>query len=271
MSGRKGRWLVLIVLWLSSVVVLAAPATVETYTVRYAPAAAMVQALRPLLDGGATVSAYRDRLIVKGDARQQARVADLLRELDRPLRRLLIEVRQRGTLAQAGQGVRYGVDHEGVQLGSPTGPGAGIGATRFETRGDADSLQRIRALEGRPAFIQAGTDVPLIQGYQGHVRGRPVQGVQMQYRNTGTGFVAVPRVSGDTVSVEIHRRDDRALANSRFATREATTTIEGRLGEWLPVETIGSADDDSQDGPGWHYRTRRSHETHVELRVLAVD
>jgi hypothetical protein len=199
-------------------------------------------------------------------------VADLLRELDRPLRRLLIEVRQRGTLSQADQGVRYGVARDGVELGSPPpGSDAGIGITRLETRGGADRLQRVRALEGRPAFIHAGTDVPVVQGYQGRFGGRLVQGVQMQYRNTGAGFVAVPRVSGDAVTVEIHRRDDRALANSRFATREAATVIEGRLGQWLPVDTVGSSRDDSQDGPGWHYSTRRSDETAVELRVLAVD
>jgi hypothetical protein len=95
--------------------------------------------------------------------------------------------------------------------------------------------------------------------------------MQMQYRSTGTGFVAIPRVQGDRVTVEIHRRDDRAIADNRFATRESATVIGGELGQWLTVDTVGSADEDSGDGLGWHYRTRRTHESEVELRVLAVD
>lgn len=270
-SDRRLRWLSSALLALACTVATAAPATVETHLVRYAPADMLVQAIRPLLDGGATVSAYRDRLIVKGDAEQQARVAALLRELDRPPRRLLIEVRERSTVSQADQGVRYGVARDGIELGSPPAQGAAVGMTRFETRGDADALQTIRALEGRPAFVRAGTDVPVVQGYRGWQGGQVVQGIQMQYRNTGNGFIAVPYVRGDDVTVEIHRQNDRALANNRFATREAATVVDGKLGQWLAVDSVGSADDDSGDGLGWHYRTRRAHESQVELRVLAVD
>jgi hypothetical protein len=259
------------VLWLATAMTMAAPATVETHVVRHVPAQALVQTLRPLLDDGATVSAYHDRLIVKGDVDQQARVARLLRELDRPPRRLLIEVRERGAVSQADQGVQYGIARDNIELGNPPDRGAALGMTRFETRAGSNGLQRIRAIDGRPAFIRAGTDVPVVQGYRGWHGGQVVQGVQMQYRSTGTGFIAVPRVHGDRVTVEIHRRDDRAIADNRFATREASTVIDGALGQWLTVDTVGSADQDRGDGLGWHYRTRRAHESEVELRVLAVD
>ncbi|MCB1775103.1 MAG: hypothetical protein KDI88_15920 [Gammaproteobacteria bacterium] len=245
---------------------------VETFVVRSQPAAALVEVVRPMLGDGAAVSAFRDRLIVNGSADDLARVRQLLADLDRPPRRLLIEVRQGGSLSLSSSGIGYGVDTGNVEIGS-TAPGnrAEVRVGVAETRGRNDSLQRVQALDGRAAFIRSGEDVPVYQGYQGVYGGRVVQGFQMQYRNTGSGFYALPRVHGDRVTVEIHQQHERPLSNNRFATQQASTVLDGAIGQWLTLGSVSGSDSDRRNAIGGHYQTRREQDRVIELRVLTVD
>ena len=55
-------------------------------------------------------------------------------------------------------------------------------------------------------------------------------------RDLGSGFVAVPRLSGERVTIEISPRDDTPgpLPGSVNSQR-LVTTLSGRLGEWLEL------------------------------------
>lgn len=266
------RGTLLLMLWLIAGVAVAQSGRIETFIVRSQPAAALVEVVRPMLSDGAAVSAFHDRLIVNGSADDLARVRKLLADLDRPPRRLLIEVRQAGSLSLSSSGIGYGIDTGNVEIGS-TAPGnrAEVRAGVAETRGRNDSLQRVQALDGRAAFIRSGEDVPVYQGYQGVYGGRVVQGFQMQYRNTGSGFYALPRVHGDRVTVEIYQQHERPMSNNRFLTQQASTVLDGALGQWLTLGSVGGSDSDQHNALGSHYQTRREQDRLIELRVLAVD
>jgi hypothetical protein len=266
------RIALLLVLWLLLGAASAQSNRIETFVVRSQPAAALIDVVRPLLSDGAAVSAYYDKLIVNGSADDLARVRSLLADLDRPPRRLIIEVRQAGSLSLSGSGIGYGVDTGNVEIGS-TAPGnrAEVRVGVAETRGRNDSLQQVQALDGRPAFIRSGEDVPVYQGYQGVYGGRVVQGFQMQYRNTGSGFYALPRVHGDRVTVEIHQQHERPVSNNRFLTQQASTVLNGAIGQWLTLGSVGGSDSDRGNTIGGHYQTRREQDRLIELRVLAVD
>ena len=84
---------ILIFLGFSGMVV-AEPVEVATIRIVSQPAAALLDTVRPLLGRDGSVSAYQDKLIVRGTAAQIEQVQSLINELDRPPRRLLIEVRQ---------------------------------------------------------------------------------------------------------------------------------------------------------------------------------
>jgi len=76
--------------------------------------------------------------------------------------------------------------------------------------------QRVQVLEGGRAFISAGRSTPVYDGGS--------------FRETSSGFEAIPRLAGDGVLVEIAQRHD-ALARQQAL----STTVRGRLGEWLEI------------------------------------
>lgn len=266
------RFLTALLLLTFATITAAQSLHVETFQVRSMPPAALIDTIRPMLGQQASVSAFHDRLIVKASPGELKQVRALLEQLDRPPRRLIIEVRQAGSIGLSTQGVGYGADSNNVRIGRTTpGDRAGLRYGTAETQGRIDGLQRVQALDGRPAFIRAGQDIPVYQGYQGTVGGRFVQGFQMQYRNTGNGFHALPRTHGDRVTVEIHQQQAQASGNNRFLTQQASTVLQGRIGEWLTLGSTGGSDSDSGDAPGRHFQTRRTQDHLIEIRVLPVD
>jgi len=245
---------------------------VAVIQIRSQPAAALVDSVRPLLGQGGSVSAYHDRLIVNGNPDEIAAVRSLLSEIDRPPRRLIIEVRQAGSLSQSTQNLGYGVRSDAVRLGHvPPGRDAQLFYQDLQTRTRDDSLQRVQALDGRPAQIRTGQSVPIYEAHQQVFGNRIVQGYQVQYRDLNSGFVAVPRVHGDQVTVEIYQQHERAAASGRFESQQAATVLRGGIGQWLTLGSVGDDDTDSRNQPGWHAQTRRSQDRQLELRVLPVD
>jgi type II secretory pathway component GspD/PulD (secretin) len=264
--------LVLFCLLLISTAVSAQATETAVIQIMSRPAASLIDPVRPLLGRDGGVSAFHDRLIVRGTPAEIAAVRALLADLDRPARRLLIEVRNAGQSSLSTQSLGYGVNTGDVRFGRvPPGERGQISYQQLQTRGRGDSLQRVQALDGRPALIRAGQSVPVYQAHQQVIGNTIVQGYNMQYRDTSSGFIALPRVHGDQVTVEIYQQDQRPMANGRFANQQASTMLRGRLGQWLTLGSIGAADSDAGDHLGRHVTTRRAQDRRLELRVLAVD
>jgi len=264
--------LLFLLLLMSISTAMAESVQVATIQVMSRPAAAMIDAVRPLLGQSGGVTAFHDKLIVRGTAGEIADVRALLRQIDRPARRLLIEVREGGSLTLSTRGIGYGVDTGNVRLGhTPPGSDGQIRFQGAETRGQADSVQRVQALDGRPALIRVGQSVPVYQGYQDVVGRRVVQGFQVQYRDATSGFYALPRVHGGQVTVEIYQQRQRAAPDGAIGSQQASSVLRGKLGQWLTVGAIGGSDSDRRDELGLHVQTRRSSDRLIELRVLPVD
>jgi hypothetical protein len=245
---------------------------VEVIQIRSQPAAALVETVKPLLGQTGSVSAFHDKLIVRGTAAQIAAVRDMLSELDRPARRLIIEVRQTGTLSQSSHSVGYGVRTDNVYLGQvPPGANARLQVQDIQTRGRGDSLQRVQALDGRPALIRAGQSVPIYQTQQYIGRWGFQQGYQVQYRDATSGFYALPRIHGNQVTVEIYQQHQQPAEGGRFDLQQASTVLRGQLGRWMTLGSVGGSGGDNRDGIGLHAQTRRAQDRQLELRVVPVD
>ena len=245
---------------------------VATMIVKSRPAAAMIDIVRPLLGENGGVSAFHDKLIVRGSPRQIAAVRALLKDIDRPARRLIIEVRNSGSLDAFDRDLSYGARTGDVRLGrAPRREGAHIGYRDLRTRAEHDGTQRVQALDGRPALIRAGQSVPVYTGYQHAYGHRFAQGFDVHYRDTMSGFYALPRVHGDRVTVEIYQQQERAVAGGRFNTQQASTVLSGALGQWLSLGAIGGSHADQQNALGRHIQTRRTDDRHIELRVIALE
>lgn len=266
------KTLLAVLLILLSGLAIADDSRVEVIQIMSQPATSLVDSVRPLLGEHGSVSAYHDRLIVRGSRAEIAAVRAWLKEIDRPARRLIIEVRQGGRLEQSTRGLGYAIGTENLRLGRvPPGSRAQIGYQDLNTRARDDSLQRVQALDGRPALIRTGQSVPSYEGYRQAYGNRVVQGFHMQYRDVSSGFVALPRVHGNQVTIEIYQQHESATANGRFNRQQASTVLDGGLGEWLTLGSIGGEDNNSYNELGRHVQTHRAQDRQLQLRVIPVD
>jgi type II secretory pathway component GspD/PulD (secretin) len=236
------------------------------------PAASLIGAVRPLLGESGGVSAFHDKLIIRGSPEQIAAAKALIAELDRPARRLIIEVRQASQVDLSSQRFDYGARTDNVELGRvPPGQRAKLGFQRLQTRGRTDALQRVQALDGQPAMIRVGQSVPVYQTYQQVIGNQVVQSFDVRYRDADRGFIALPRIHGKDVTVEIYQQDDRPTRYGRFDTQSASTILRGQIGEWLTLGSVGDSRDDTGNQIGGHVSTRRAEDRRLMLRILPVD
>ena len=59
------------------------------------------------------------------------------------------------------------------------------------------------------------------------------------YRDGTTGFSVVPRLSGERVTLEINPQRDTLGAGGAVNVQRVTSTVSGRLGEWMELGGIG--------------------------------
>lgn len=195
--------------------------SLEVIPLRHRTAEQVLPALQPLLEPGGTLTGHRNQLIVRTSPHNLGELRQALAAIDRPLRRLQISVRFDDARAaeqrQIEAGGRISNRDARIELHGQE--------SRSESRDRVD--QRIQVLEGGRAFIMTG-------------RATPVPGGTWE---TGSGFEAVPRLSGDTVFIDIAQQKESFDRQQRLA-----TTLSARLGEW--VEVGGAASSSQRDGRG---------------------
>ncbi|MDX5363806.1 MAG: hypothetical protein LPJ91_06610 [Pseudazoarcus pumilus] len=222
--------------------VLASPAfaqQLETIQLRHQTPDRVLPILQPLLAPGGTLTGFNDKLFLRTTPDNRKQILQVLAEIDTPLRQLIIQVRSQGSRSQGQRGFSMGGD---VVVG---GSGTRIeGSVRDSERTRSSSgEQRIRATEGSPAFIQVGRSfaIPLREVVIGP--NRTIIRESTVWRDVGSGFHAVPRVSGQRVTLEISQFADTATSRRGDAdTRQLSTTISGQLGEWIELGGTTASD-----------------------------
>jgi hypothetical protein len=208
--------------------------TLEIIDLRHRSAEQLLPQIAPFVEPGGAISGMNDKLFLRASRRNQAEILDLVAALDTPQRRLMISVRQDG----ADSGAERGAGVTGrVEVGAGGTAIAGRGHLyQSDSRSRRDVSQQVQTIDGGRAAIMVGQSMvlPLRQ-----VILTPLGAVvseSMVQRDLGTGFVAVPRVNGDRVTLEISPRDDTPgpLPGS-VNTQRLLTTVSGRLGEWLEL------------------------------------
>lgn len=254
--------LVLLLVFLLCAPVFAAQ-QVEIIELRHRVVEDVLPVLTPLLEPGGTMSGMNGHLVVRTSPSNMEELRKVLAVIDRPSRQLRIRVSQsrdavtrQRELDVSGR-VRIG---EGVDIVRPGEPMRGGGAveihgggssasvdgrdTRRVTQSSADKF--VRVMDGGEAFIRIGSSlaVPFSQ-----VAVRP-GGVRVSegvvYVDVGQGFFALPRLVGERVSIEIRPFFDTPAARSLdVQTQELSTTVMGRIGEW--IELGGSSQQGRED------------------------
>jgi hypothetical protein len=150
-------------------------------------------------------------------------------------------------------GTVRGGDARLVIPGGGPAPRDGVQARVYDNRSQENLrvLQTVQVLEGRSAYVQVGQSVPLPERRvtRSVVGGRVVEQVVegTEYRNVDTGFYVTPRVLGERVTLDISSQREALVARRPGAVdvQRATTTVSGRLGEW--IEVAGSSEERSTE------------------------
>jgi hypothetical protein len=222
---------------------VAAQQALEIVPLRHRTAEQVLPVLRPLLEPGATLTGHGSQLILRASPANLEELRRALDALDRPLRRLQISVR----VGDAGEALSEGVE-AGARVGS--------GGTRIDVRAREDRSrwvervdQRVQVLEGSVAHISTGQATPVAGGLW----------------QTGSGFEAVPRISGDRVIVEIVQQGDSLDRQQRLG-----TTVSAPLGEWFEVGGAASGERREERGIASRSALRSSDSRRIWLRVDEV-
>ena len=263
---------------------------VEVLQLKRQSADQVIPLIKPFIDKDGSVAGMNDRLVIRTSPANMQQIRKIISQLDMPPRRLMIYLRQgpdampqRGGQdtggdagADSGHIVGLPSDRGQVQpgkiVGLPTaGPATSAAGIHAGTRSDREQTQRVQAVEGEPAYIETGTQIPV---YDGAVAVGPFGyggAVNTRFKNATTGFYALARTDGDRVRVDISSQQIRqGSANDRFDTQSARTSVSGRLGEWIPLggSARGGFNDRAQGGISATTSSNRDHSFYLKVEAL---
>jgi len=220
----------------------------------------IIPVIRPLLGADSAINSMNNQLILKVEESQLEEIRQLIRQLDRPPQRLLIEV----SLEGGGQGQQSGYGVKG-RISADGNSRANVRIKEYQTRNRYDSSQTIRATEGYPALINYGQIIPY-QEYDIEVRGnRLTQRQYTSFRDATSGFYVIPRLNGNQVSLEIQQHRNRYRSDGSMAVQGASTFVTGQLGEWIGLGGVGQAT--SRHREGIVHRSTRNNNANQQIFV----
>jgi type II secretory pathway component GspD/PulD (secretin) len=195
---------------------------IEVISLRHRTAEQVIPILQPLLAPGGALSGQYNQLIVRTSPENLAQIQQVLESIDRPQRRLMILVRFDG----ARDSTRSGVQTDA----RISNRGSSADVRVFDSRSASDERvdQRLQVLDGGQAFIAAGE--------------------ARYYAEAATGFSVVPRVAGNSVTLDIAAQQDAFTRSGAIRGQQAVSTLSGRLGEW--IELGGSSSAAARSGSG---------------------
>lgn len=101
----------------------------------------------------------------------------------------------------------------------------------------------------------------------GQIVDRVVEGTE--YRDANTGFSVLPRLQGDIVTLDINPQRD-SFDDQRRGTvnvQRVTTTVSGRLGEWIDLGGVGDSRSDERSALLGRSSGRIEERRGVQVRV----
>ncbi|BBI99327.1 hypothetical protein FGKAn22_10200 [Ferrigenium kumadai] len=277
-----------------ALLLLSAPvwAELEVIELRHRSAEEMLPIVRPLLDKEDVASGMNNRLILRASPKRIAEIKKLLESLDSAPRRLRITVMQDvdsdtiARLTEVSGSVGVGRDARVTVPGSGDTGGLNVEAGRGQDRVRARvystrsletdrKTQQMQVLEGNRALVSSGLSVP-VPVRQVIQRPWGTEVVETtEYRQVESGFYVLPRISGDRVTLEISTQND-ALAPGGGAypttrTQQTSSTVSGRLGEWMVVGGIGRGTNNDSNTISTRSAARSQEQRNVLIKVEEME
>ena len=227
---------------------LNALADTQVITLKNRTSADLLPVAQQFIGKDGNVSVYGNQLIVEAPSQKIQSLEALLRQLDKPARRLLITV-----------------DTSDNNL-----PDNNSSTRVYSTASRDGGVQQIQATEGVPALIQTGQSIPQTST-QTDAYGR--LSAQTTYRSVTRGFYITASVTGETVHLAISTNRDRMSQEQPDVVnvQSTDTQVSGPLGQWITVAGISGQNLAGQQGQTRTYSTQSRDDMTLRVKVDALD
>lgn len=233
---------------------------IEVIELKNRPVDEIIPIVGPLLKPSEAISGTGYKLILRASPETVAEVRRVLSQIDQGLSNLLISVRQGDVMdaeqTEAAANIRYNSETGGAVSGS---------IIRDRIGDDWQGVQRVRVVEGNPAFIHTGVTLfqpDIVQSYGGTT---VTYGSQ---RDIGTGFYVLPRLNGSRVNLEISPyREVLTGIGATTNVQRASTIVSGQLGDWIFVGGANQAGAVTQSGILSRSNSRTDRQFGIYLKV----
>jgi len=253
---------------------------IEVIELKSRPYEEILPLVRPFVGSDGTVTGMGNNLVIKAAPEQVREIKRLLATLDRPPKRLRIVVDNGDDRTRSSRGYRASAD---IKTGngqiSINSPGYPVDSSRGEVRlhdrrstTTQSSQQFVQAMEGQPAYISSGLQVPLRTTERYYGGGIPYQRTTTQLHDVTRGFYVVPRVSGDAVTLEIAQHNDQP--GRRYGvvdTQRIDSVVHGRLGEWIDLGGLDTTESAHQGGLGRSVNSQQGRLQGVQVKVECLN
>jgi len=267
-------------------------AELEVIALKHRSAEEVLPVIRPLLDKGDAASGMNYQLVLRTSPHNIEQIKRLLESIDVAPRSLKITVMQNvdsETVARLTEvSGSVGLSREARITVPDSGNGSGLnvelgqGRDRLKARvsstrslEDERNTQQLQVLEGNRALVRSGQSVavPQRQVIQSQWGTRVIDSTQ--YQEVGSGFYVVPRVNGERVTLEISAQNDSLAPGSgdqpAIRVQQASSTISGRLGEWLEVGGLGQRKNIDDSAVSARSASRKHEQRSVLIKVEEVN
>jgi type II secretory pathway component GspD/PulD (secretin) len=128
----------------------------------------------------------------------------------------------------------------------------------------------VRVSEGNQAYIETGEQIPYFSGAYWTAPRTTSGGID--YKDVMTGFYVLPRIQGENVMLQVSpfKNSMRNASGGSIETQSASTTITGRIGQWLLIG--GSTEEVSrrQSGTGSYTSTQSRNDQSIWIKADLV-
>jgi len=247
-SENQNKFTLTMLLWLAICLTAGAwcnrseAADVAVIRIKYRWASEMLPIVQSMLSpqGTVTVSQRINSLIIVDNQDAIQRVRGYLDQFDQPVEQVKIHVRfqERRTDAAGDISARGRVsgDDMSAAIGGRKKDGVDLSVEQRRRRQTNYAEFMVFASSGRPAFIQAGQEIPYQGNWPGYTRHYAPNAKTTVFQTVETGFEVTPTIAGDIVHLKIVPRiayGDQNEAIIRFYGAQTELTV--TFGRWVEI------------------------------------
>ena len=242
----------------------------------------VIPIMRSLLGRNETVMGMRQQLIVRASPRKIREIKSLLGKIDGQLNNLSITVKQglksQLNMRQAELNVEVPIGYSGrviLNRGTKGGviveskPGKGSVRGKLSEREsilDEMNTQVVTTLDGNPATIYIGQQVPF-KTTENFRTGNTVSQIEStQFREVRTGFKVLPQLREGHVILKISPQQSR-ITNGNIETTGLNTVIRGQVGEWIELGGLSQGRDEEGSGIASRNTSKKVEKRSVFIKV----